>query len=99
MDILKKLENIKPNKPYRGFAKLSVGYHEILLFRIVKNKYGKKNDVSAKTILIELADEVLFLPQHFLKFFNEDGIERLNAAIENGEPVYVYFGGKEKESK
>lgn len=99
MDILKKLQNVKPNKPYRGFARLALGYHAIECFRIVKNKFGKKNDVSAKSILIELVDEVLFLPQHFTKILNEDAVQQLNSTIDKGESVYIYFGGREEESK
>lgn len=99
MDILKKLQNARPNKPYRGFGKLTIGYHEIKDFRIVKNKFAKKNDPIAKSVLIELSEEVLFLPQHFSKLLNEDAVQQLNSTIKNGESVYIYFGGKEQKSK
>lgn len=99
MDILKKLQAARPNKPYRGFGKLSNGYHEIKDFRIVKNKFAKKNDTNTKSILIELSDEVLFLPHHFAKLLNEDAVQQLNSTINKGEPVYIYFGGKAQKSK
>lgn len=100
MEVLKKLEELVPNKPYLGFAKLSPGYHKILCFRSVKNKYGKKGDGSKNSILIELDDQVLFLPQYFnQKITGEDDIRRLNTAIEKNETIYVYFGGRDEKTK
>lgn len=34
------------NKPYRGFAQLSVGHHKIESFSLVKNKYADKESDS-----------------------------------------------------
>lgn len=98
MDVLKKLSEVKPNKPYHGFAKLDIGYHQIHCFRSVKNKFRKKNDGPVKSILIELEDEVLFLPQYFCEKINEDNIRELNSCIEGGENIYLYFGGKHGDS-
>lgn len=98
MDILKKLEEIQPNKPYFGFTKLSIGFHQIECFRVVKNKFGKKNEGPKKSILIELNEEVLFLPQYFWDKLAEDDIKSLNASIEDGEHVYLYFGGRNDET-
>lgn len=99
MDVLKKLENVRPNKPYHGFNKLSHGFHQIETFRVVKNKFGKKNDGSNKSILIELSNEVLFLPQYFWGKLTEEDLKSLNSSIESGEHVYIYFGGKHEETK
>lgn len=95
MNALKKLESLKPNKPYYGFTKLAVGFHEVIVFRVVKNKFGKKGEGSNKTILVELADQVLFLPQYFWQRLNEDDIRELNTEIEKNKKIYVYFGGKQ----
>lgn len=60
-------------KPYKGFAKLAIGNYEIEKFRLVKNKFAA-NDPTApkKTVLVELADQVLFLPAYFSTNFNDD---------------------------
>lgn len=97
MEVLKKLEGLNQNKPYYGFTKISIGYHEIQSFRSVKNKFGKKSEGSEKSILIELEDQVLFLPQYFWQKINETDIQALNKCIEDGEQIYLYFGGKQKE--
>lgn len=96
MQALKKLSAIKENKPYNGFPKLTVGYHQILNFRTVKNKFCKKGE-SAKTILVELDKEVVFLPGYFWQKINEKDIADLNVLIERGDKVYLYFGGKQEE--
>lgn len=80
------------SKPYHGFAKLEIGYHQIVCFRNVKNKFGKKGDGSEKSILVELNDEVLFLPQYFLQKINEEDVISLNSTIESNENVHLYFG-------
>lgn len=90
MSVLKKLEE---NKPYHGFSKLSIGFHQIVLFRAVKNKYDKKNE-DAKTILVELDDQVVFLPQYFREKISDSDIIELNAGINMNEQVFLYFGGK-----
>lgn len=98
MEVLKKLEEVRPNKPYHGFGKLSIGFHRIECFRVVKNKFGKKGDGSNKSILVELCEEVLFLPQYFWGNLTEDDIKSLNASINGKENVYLYFGGKHEDT-
>lgn len=89
MNALRKLEDVTPNKPYLGFAKLSRGYHQILSFRIVKNKFGKKGDGSSKSIIIELRDQV----------YAED-IRELNEDIQKkNEAIFIYFGGRDEKTK
>lgn len=101
MNALKKLAEIssKPylgGKPYFGFAKLKKGYHCIQKFRAVKTKFVKKGE---KSILTELKDQVLFLPQYFRATLNDNDLEELNSSIGNGEKVYLFFGGKNDETK
>lgn len=99
MQALKKLEENIPHKPYHGFAKLDIGFYEIKLYRMVKNKYGKKKSGTGKSILIELDDQVLFLPQYFNQKLTESDIQELNETTASGKPTFLYFGGKLGESK
>lgn len=99
MNALKKLEEIVPNKAYLGFSKLSLGHHQIHEFRSVKNKFGKKGDGSTRSILIELEDQVLFLPQYFNTKLAEADITELNECIGKKENVYLYFGGRDDRTK
>lgn len=98
MQALKKLAQSVGSKPYNGFTKLSNGYHKIFAFRAVKNKFAKKGD-SAKTILVELEKEVVFLPGYFWQKINEKDLADLNVLIEKGGEVFLYFGGKQKETE
>lgn len=86
MSFLKKLLS-KNNKPYFGFNKLNKGYHEIVKFRVVSNKYAKKGDACKKSILIELEKEVLFLPSYFRAKFSDVEIEEFNSCIAQKERV------------
>lgn len=54
-------------KPYKGFSQLAIGNHEISRFKLVKNKmYNSSNPASLpRIILVELKDQVLFLPEYF----------------------------------
>lgn len=96
MNALKKLKQIKVNKPYYGFTKLPVGYHKIVDLRVVKSKFGKKNNdnEAATSILAELENEVLFLPQYFNKLNTAD-IDELNLLGD----LYIYFGGQQEKSR
>lgn len=96
MNVLKKLESVQANKPYHGFTQLKKGSHEILNFRYVKNKFGKKSDGSNKNILVELNDEVLFLPQYFQQKLNSEDICEMNESISSNVKIYLHFGGKVK---
>lgn len=91
MDVLKKLENMQFSKPYLGFAKLAKGNHKVIDFRIVKNKFGKKNEGTGKSILVELEDQILFLPQHFTRTLKEADIMELN---DSSEIIYLHFNGQ-----
>lgn len=99
MNVLRKLEDLQPDKPYNGFAQLSVGFHNVECFRVVKNKFGKKSEGTHKSILVELNSEVVFLPQYFWKKIKENDIPVMNEDIEKGERVYLYFGGRQPKSE
>lgn len=99
MSAIAKIQMIGVSKPYYGFATLSIGYHEIVRFRLVKNKFVKKDASESeqkKSILLELKDEVVFLPQYFMDNLSEDDIINLNSAEER---MYLYFGGRREGSK
>lgn len=83
----------KTPKPYHGFSKLQVGNHEIFSFRFVKNKlYNKypENPGLERSLLIELKDQVLFLPEYIGSQFDDAQIEELN---NDGITKYMFFGG------
>lgn len=90
MDILKKIEE---SKPYFGFTKLNKGFHQIVLFRTVKNKFDKKKE-ETKSILVELENQVVFLPQYYRHKISDSDIIELNSSIEAGEDMYLHFEGK-----
>lgn len=83
MNVLKKLQEVKHNKPYYGFTKLSIGYHKIECFRFVKNIFSKKGAKDAMSVLVELKNEVVFLPQHLSQNITETDLQELNSCDEN----------------
>lgn len=96
MSALKKLQMIG-SKPYLGYVKLSIGFHEIISFRLVKNKFAPAGDhENKKSILVELKEEIVFLPQYFKDCLGEEDINDLNSA---NETQYLYFGGKREGNK
>lgn len=84
-----------PSKPYYGFGKLSIGYYEIESFRLVRNKF-KNDGLRGKTILVELKNQVIFLPEYFMEEFSEDDVLELNR---DGQKKFLYFGGRRENSK
>lgn len=91
MSALQKIKSIG-NKPYNGFSKLPHGYHKIVGFKLTKNKYAADDDQgNKKSILVELKNEILFLPQYFTESISEDDINDINSS---NEILYLYFGGK-----
>lgn len=65
--------------------------------------YNESNEGHAKNklkrvLLVELRDEVLFLPEYFAIPFNDDDakIDELN---NDGIKKYLYFGGKRPTNK
>lgn len=67
-------------------------------FKSVKNKFGKKSEYK-KSIVVELKDQVLFLPGYFWQKINEEDIVALNNAISEGQMMYLLFGGKQPEGE
>lgn len=91
MEVLKKLNTSASDtgKPYFGLPKLTLGYHEVISFRETHGKYGK-------SVVVELKDQVIFLPQYLVQQLNSKDIEDLN---NSEETVFLYFGGKHEEKK
>lgn len=88
-------------KPYIGFSKLPHGYYEVFKFRFVRNKNYRpeaKDPGLPRIILVELNDQVLFLPQYFARDFNDDD-EKLDKLNTDGIKKYLYFGGKREENQ
>lgn len=96
MSALRKLLEIGPNKPYLGFAKLANGFHKIFSFSLTKNKFGKKGE---KSILVELDDQVLFLPKHFNSKIDGEDVKELNEDIGKNKNIYLYFGGQDEKTR
>lgn len=82
-------------KPYYGFSHLAIGKHSIEKFRLTPNKFYNKKEVNSfkKSLVCELSDQVLFLPNYFSAQFNEDKslIETVN---NDGVKRFLCFGGK-----
>lgn len=97
---LELLKSIGSGKPYHGFKELAHGNHKIVLFRFVKNKnYEPKEPKSLpRLLLVELDDQILFLPEYFAAGLNDndDKIDELNT---DGIVKYLYFGGKRPNGK
>lgn len=83
-------------KPYLGFSNLPKGFHEIQHFRLVKNNYYNPDceKLSLKRVLlVELKDQVLFLPEYFAIKFNDDD-NLVNALNNDGIKKFLFFNGK-----
>lgn len=95
------ISGIGASKPYNGFSNLEHGFYKIEKFRLVKNKMYKADAEIPKLkriLLVELEEEVLFLPEYFAVNFNDDEakVEELN---NDGITKYLYFGGKRPKNK
>lgn len=80
-------------KPYFGFTKLAHGNYEIVKFRLVKNKlYKPDNGKLPRILLVELEDQILFLPEYFARRFKDDDskVDELN---NDGVKKFLHFGG------
>lgn len=73
-----------------GICHLAMGYHEIFGFRVVKNKFDEDNpdETKSKKIIVELQNEIVFLPQYFLQHFNKQDIEALDFC--GAENMYLF---------
>lgn len=95
MSALLKLQEASDMKPYNGFSKLTRGYHKILHFRMVKNKFAKRDDCK-HSIIVELENEIVFLPKYFAIDMKESDIEDLNT---DGQKKFLFFGGRSNEKE
>lgn len=81
------------HKPYKGFSQLAVGNHQIFSFKLVPNKlYSKDKKTTKKTLIVELNEEIIFLPDYFAASINEDE-RKVNELNTDGIRKYLYFGG------
>lgn len=58
MSALARLQIIGSGKPYYGFTKLSIGYHEFVRFRMIRNKFATKES-GGKSMIVELENETI----------------------------------------
>lgn len=88
MNVLKKINQPQSDKPYHGLPKLALGFHKIECFRISDGKYGK-------SVIVELENEVIFLPSFISRNLVNQDIDDLNSCKET---MFLYFGGKDKKT-
>lgn len=84
-------------KPYYGFSTLPHGNYKIEKIKVVSNKHYKANDRRSfqQSLMVEIADQVLFLPNYFTaSFVGEDGLVVDEKIAEvNASNLFMYFGG------
>lgn len=97
MSVFKKLQEVGQGKPYHGFTKLILGYHEILCLRAIKTKINKSAP-EKWTILVELKNEILYLPQYFTENLTESDIKELNSTTPTDEKLFLFFGGQREQN-
>lgn len=74
----------KSTSNYKNFDNIAIGAYEVLEFRIVVTKFGKK-------IRVKTVDFYCYLPDRFAEFLNEEKqIEEINRI-----PHIMLFKGKE----
>lgn len=87
------------SKPYKGFKYLPIGHHEIISFKFIRNRYFNQDDISSlrRTLMVELHDQLLFLPAYMALNFNDDDtlVTGLNT---DGIKRYLYFGGSRPDT-
>lgn len=89
------LSGASVRKPYLGFSNLRIGHYEVVKFKLVKNKLYNPNaekPLAKLVLMVELKDQVLFLPQYFATSINLD--EEKVAELNGGEKKFMFFGGK-----
>lgn len=86
MNVLKKLNQTDSDKPYNGLSKLSLGYHKIVNFRESNGRYGR-------SVIVELKNEIIFLPKYLSEKLDEKDVDELNSSEEQ---MFLFFGGPKK---
>lgn len=90
------MEFLNASKPCTPFDKLDTGYYEVIKFKLVKNRFYRQNSENPgaeKSLIVELANQVLFLPSYISKNFagpNEYRVAELN---NSSEKIFLYYGG------
>lgn len=84
-------------KPYKGFKNLAVGNYEIKRFRLVKNKFLKEEDSPKRVLLVELEDQILYLPAYFAVNFEDDD-RKVDAVNKDGVRRFLCFKGANANS-
>lgn len=97
MDLLRK-KVYNDSKPYHGFKNLLIGNYKIVRFRMVMNRYyrpGSENPGLKKTLLVELEDQILFLPEYITAKFSGNKEEILQLNEDNKDKkLFLCFNGK-----
>lgn len=78
-----------------NFSKLARGHYEVECFRFVKNKFYKPDSADPgvkRSLLVELKDQVLFLPKYFAERLR-DSDEKL-MELNSGEKKFLFYDGK-----
>lgn len=83
------------SKPYFGFSKLKIGFYKIEKFRLVTNQYfdcRRPDSGPEKTLLVELKDQVLFMPGRISELFKgkQEKIDELN---NSDHQLFLFYGG------
>ena len=89
MNVLNMLNEVELNKifkPYKPWP-ISHGFHKIFGFRVRDGMYGR-------SVIAELENEIVYLPQYLSRKLSDEDVDSLNTCE---EPIYLYFGGKNKE--
>lgn len=89
MNALKKLKSINIEKPYHGLPNLTPGYHEVYAFRESTGRYGRG-------IIVELKNEIIFLPQFMVEKLDQEDVRELN---DSNERLFLFFGGRHAAKK
>lgn len=84
MNVLKKLNSVNDDKPYHGLPTLKQGYHEVFSFRESNGRYGR-------SVIAELKNEIIYLPQYMVEKIDQDDIRELN---DSSEKLFIFFGGR-----
>lgn len=87
------------SKPYRGFESLPIGNHEVISFKLIRNRYYNPEILNSmrRVLLAELHDQVLFLPAYMAFNFNDDD-NLVNALNNDGIKRYLCFEGRRPDT-
>lgn len=78
-------------KPFISFEELPIGDYFIKSFAYVETKYGKK-------IRLDIGENVVFLPERFVKRIGEDNVDKALSEMNKGE-YWLLYRGKDKSQR